>query len=105
MNIKCILWIEKCNVFAFQINLRQVANTKYAVLVLLHYITLLDSMNEVYDFLRFTLEIGEEFEYGKLPSLDTTIWQEGGRIRFEFFKKLMSTNKQMPCVPMSSFQL
>ena len=32
---------------------------------------LLSSMNEVFNFLRFTLELGEDFEDGMLPTLDT----------------------------------
>ena len=31
-------------------------------------------MNGVFPFLRFTIELGEDFEDGKLPSLDTNIW-------------------------------
>ena len=33
-------------------------------------------MNEILSFLKFTLEIGDDFEDGKLPSLDTAIWVE-----------------------------
>jgi hypothetical protein len=37
---------------------------------------LIQSMNEVLPFLRFTLEIGDDFPDGKLPSLDTKVWVE-----------------------------
>ena len=33
-------------------------------------------MNEILSFLKFTLEIGDDFADGKLPSLDTTVWVE-----------------------------
>jgi hypothetical protein len=53
---------------------------------------LIDSMNSVMSFLRFTQEIGEDFPDNKLPSLDTKIWVENWVILFEFFEKSMSTN-------------
>ena len=54
---------------------------------------LLASMNDIMDFLVFTLEIHEDFEDQKLPTLDTVIYMEAGRIiHFEFFKKPMSSN-------------
>ena len=40
----------------------------------------LESMNSVMNFLRFTQEIGEDFLDLGLPSLDTTIWVERNRI-------------------------
>ena len=43
-------------------------------------------------FLRFTLEIGEDFEDKKLPTLDVKIWVAGNMIHFDFFEKPMSTN-------------
>ena len=52
---------------------------------------LLDSMNEMYGFLRFTQEIGEDFPDGKLPSLDTAIWVRNGQVLFEFYEKPMAT--------------
>ena len=52
---------------------------------------LLDSMNEMYGFLRFTREIGEDFPDGKLPSLDTAIWVRNGQVLFEFYEKPMAT--------------
>jgi hypothetical protein len=40
-------------------------------------------MNDVFPFLRFTIELGEDFHDGKLPSLDTKIWViDGWRILF-----------------------
>ena len=50
-------------------------------------------MNDVFPFLNFTIELGEDFHDGKLPSLDTTVWVENGwKILFEFFEKTMATN-------------
>ena len=49
-------------------------------------------MNDVLPFLNFTIELGEDFVDGKLPSLDINIWVEGGQILYEFFEKTMSTN-------------
>ena len=34
-------------------------------------------MNDLFDFMNFTTEIGEDFLDGKLPSLDINIWVEG----------------------------
>ena len=48
--------------------------------------TLLDSMNDIMDFLVFTLEIHEDFEDLKLSTLDTLLYMEDGKIiHFEFF--------------------
>ena len=50
-------------------------------------------MNDVFPFLNFTVELGEDFVDGKLPSLDVAIWVvEGRRIMYEFFEKTMATN-------------
>ena len=50
-------------------------------------------MNDVFPFLNFTIELGEDFVDGKLPSLDIKIWvQDGCKILFEFFEKTMATN-------------
>ena len=50
-------------------------------------------MNEIFPFLNFTIELGEDFPDGKLPSLDTKVWVIGGwRVMFEFFEKTMATN-------------
>ena len=50
-------------------------------------------MNDVFPFLRFTTEIGDDFPNGRLPSLDTEIWVEGKRkILFAFYEKPMATN-------------
>ena len=50
-------------------------------------------MNDVFPFLNFTVELGEDFIDGKLPSLDVAIWIENGnRIMYKFFEKTMATN-------------
>ena len=49
-------------------------------------------MNDIYDFLKFTTEIGEDFEDGYLPSLDLKIKVEKLRIIFEFSEKPMAFN-------------
>ena len=50
-------------------------------------------MNDVFHFMNFTIELGEDFQDGKLPSLDTEIWVEDGwRVMHGFFEKTMSTN-------------
>ena len=51
------------------------------------------SMNEVMGFLVFTLEIHEDFEDNKLPTLDTKIYVENGNIiLYEFYQKPMASN-------------
>ena len=50
-------------------------------------------MNDIMDCLVFTLEIHEDFEDLKLPTLDTLLYMEDENIiHFEFFQKPMSTN-------------
>ena len=50
-------------------------------------------MNDIFPFLNFTIELGEDFVDGKLPSLDISIWVVGGRtILYEFFEKTMASN-------------
>ena len=50
-------------------------------------------MNEIFPFLSFTVELGEDFLDGKLPSLDCMIWvKDGWRILFQFFEKTMASN-------------
>ena len=49
-------------------------------------------MSDVFGFMNFTTEIGEDFIDGKLPSLDINIWVENGIILYEFFEKTMATN-------------
>ena len=47
----------------------------------------------IYSFLKFTVELGEDFPDGKLPSLDTSIWVKNTwTILFMFFEKTMSAN-------------
>ena len=53
---------------------------------------LVGMMNSVFHFLNFTIELGEDFVSGMLPSLDTEIGVQDGRIIFRFFEKLMATN-------------
>ena len=43
-------------------------------------------------FLKFTLEIGEQLEDQKLPTLDLKCWVKDGIIKFQFFEKTMATN-------------
>ena len=46
------------------------------------------SMQEVLPFLRFTTEVGEEFEEGWLPTLDVSLKvDERGQVRWRFYEK------------------
>ena len=50
-------------------------------------------MNTIFPFLNFTIELGEHFADGKLPSLDTNVWvKDNLTILFEFFSKTMASN-------------
>ena len=49
-------------------------------------------MNEIFPFLNFTFELGEDFADGKLPSLDTNVWVDGWKVLFVLFEKTMATN-------------
>lgn len=50
-------------------------------------------MNDIFPFLNFTTELGEDFMDGKLPSLDTNVWVvDGWLIMHEFFEKTMASN-------------
>ena len=54
---------------------------------------MLDIMNSVMPFLKFTLEIGEDFELNRLPTLDLRLWVvDGNLIRFDFYEKPMASN-------------
>ena len=54
---------------------------------------LVEMMNDIFPFLSFTIELGEDFLDGKLPSLDCMIWvKDGWRILFQFFEKPMASN-------------
>ena len=53
---------------------------------------LIQSMNDILSFLRFTKEVADDFHNKKLPTLDTEIWVENGLIMFEFYEKPMSNN-------------
>ena len=55
-------------------------------------LVLIAMMNDVYPFMNFTVELGEDFVDGKLPSLDINIWVEGMTIWYEFFEKTMASN-------------
>ena len=56
-------------------------------------LVLVGMMNDVFPFLNFTVELGEDFIDGKLPSLDVAIWVvDRNRIMYEFFEKTMATN-------------
>ena len=46
---------------------------------------LIGVMNSIMLFLKFTLEIGEQFEDQKLPTLDLKCWVKNGIIEFQFF--------------------
>ena len=52
-----------------------------------------DSMNDVFSFLNLTIEIAEDFEDKKLPTLDLKVWMSlDNKILFEFYEKPMNTN-------------
>ena len=45
-------------------------------------------MQKVLPFLRFTTEVGEEFEEGWLPTLDVSLKvDERGQVRWRFYEK------------------
>ena len=50
-------------------------------------------MNDVFSFLNLTIEIAEDFEDKKLPTLDLKVWMSlDNKILFEFYEKPMNTN-------------
>ena len=50
------------------------------------------AQNSINEDLQFTQEVPEEFENGRMPTLDTTWWQEEDqRINFSYFEKSMRT--------------
>ena len=53
-----------------------------------------DMMNSVLGFLRLTVEIADDFDDRKLPTLDLKIWvhPEGRMVLYEHFEKTMNTN-------------
>jgi hypothetical protein len=53
---------------------------------------LVDIMNSMMSFLNFTMEVGDDFEDGKLPTLDLKIWVQAGVVDYEFYEKPMSGN-------------
>ena len=44
-------------------------------------------MDGIYSDLKFTTETGEEFENGRLPTLDMEMWIENGRILYSYYEK------------------
>ena len=51
------------------------------------------TLNDMLDFLRFTMETEMDFQSGWLPTLDTqTMVLESGKIMYKFFQKSMSNN-------------
>jgi hypothetical protein len=57
-------------------------------------------MNSVFPFLNFTIEVGEDFVNGKLPSLDLEVWvQDGWKVLFNFFEKTMASNLMVEAEP------
>ena len=58
-------------------------------------LVLVGMMNSVFHFLNFTVELGEDFVDGKLPSLDICIWVvEGRTVMHEYFKLVEPTQRQ-----------
>ena len=56
-------------------------------------LVLVAMMNDIFHFLNFTVELGEDFVDGKLPSLDICIWAVEGRlILYEYYEKPMASN-------------
>ena len=53
---------------------------------------LVDMMNSMMSFLNFPVEVGDDFEDGKLPTLDLKVWIQDGVIEYEFYEKPTSGN-------------
>ena len=51
-------------------------------------------MNSIMKGMRFTMEIGEDFNDNSLPTLDTRLWMKDGQIRYSYYEKPMC-NKQV----------
>jgi hypothetical protein len=52
------------------------------------------SMKNVYEFLRMTMETGLDFSDGKLPTLDVKVWiNEKNQVLYSFFEKPMVCNQ------------
>ena len=55
------------------------------------------AMNSIYPFLKFTVETEEDFQNGRLPTLDCELWMEPAqgqkrqKLNFSFFQKSMKT--------------
>ena len=52
-------------------------------------------MNSIHPNLKFTMEIPEDFDNGKLPTLDTQVWLEGDRLMYSFYEKPMAAKTVM----------
>ena len=52
--------------------------------------TVKDIVNSCNKTLRCTVETCDDFEDGRLPTLDTNIWMEGGKVVNTFYEKEMS---------------
>ena len=51
-------------------------------------------MGGVHSFLKLTMETGDDFAEGKLPTLDTNLWVgEDNMVHYEFFEKSMALNQ------------
>ena len=48
-------------------------------------------MNDVMEDLSFTVEVPEDFENERLPTLDFSLWMEDGIITHTYFQKEMKT--------------
>ena len=61
---------------------------------------LVDMMNSMMSFLNFTVEVGDDFEDGKLPTLDLKVWIQDGVIEYEFYeevvRRLLHTSRRLP---------
>jgi hypothetical protein len=52
------------------------------------------SMKGVYSFLKMTMEIGDDFPDGRLPTLDLKMWvSEDNTVLYSFYEKPMATNQ------------
>ena len=49
-------------------------------------------MNSIIYFLNLTIEIEDDFEEKKLPTLDVKIWYQENKVMHEHFEKEMKTN-------------
>ena len=52
----------------------------------------MDVLNSMMSFLNFTVAVGDNFQDGKLPTLDLKVWIQDGVIEYEIYQKPMSGN-------------